>query len=193
MASQLTDVQTERLLDLEPRLRKATQAAERAPLYPLPPPQPVGNHAIPRGVLLSTTQARTILRAILPACLALGRTRRATLRLHAALADLHAAIPDCTDPTRLPGAIQAATELAAALDEWIDEARWRAATSKAGVAWSRPGKVAISAVTRQSSAARQQRNANTAAQRTLLLPIAGEQPHNQPKANETPADERRSA
>ena len=191
-ASQTSFAETvaERLFDAERRLRAAVQQHERT--------QPPARYT--SRVELSPEDGRTILRAILPATLALGRTRRATLRLHGAVGSLYAALVDVRDPSLLDPAIAAAVELADALANWIEEARWRQATRKAGAAWARPDQaaVSISAVRRQSTAASAEHRANAAltaapapiaagpapkrragrnqvpGQGTILLPIAGD-------------------
>jgi hypothetical protein len=186
-ASQTSFAETvaERLFDAERRLRAAVQQHERT--------QPPARYT--SRVELSPEDGRTILRAILPATLALGRTRRATLRLHGAVGSLYAALVDVRDPSLLDPAIAAAVELADALANWIEEARWRQATRKAGVAWAR---LSITSLSRQSIAPRAEHQPNetlTAApapiaagpapkrragrnqvpgQGTILLPIAGD-------------------
>jgi hypothetical protein len=170
----------ERLFEAERRLREATQRHERTP------------HGQRGGeqVRISPADARAILRALLPACLALGRTRKPTLRLHAQLASFHAASIDVRDPTHLPGAIAAALDLADALGQWIDEARWKQATATAGKAWRRPvtterGEAPIIAVLRQSTDAKPEQRVNVSApkcprkvhqaagQGTIMLPLPG--------------------
>lgn len=196
------ETQLERLLVLEQDLRSATQEIERTPHVALT--VPAGGQMPHRAIALRPDQARTLLRAILPACLALGRTRTATLRMHSALAGFHAALVGTTDASLEDGAIAAALDLTDALAEWLDEARWKQATRRANTPWRRPeparDAVAERPLLRQSSAAEPERRENAGQiaagvpaikkrrrnstrpdnQVTLLLPIAGEKPQTEP-------------
>jgi hypothetical protein len=155
----------ERLIEAERRLRAAVQAQERAPHGPA---------KLAAEIRVSAADARTLLRAILPATLALGRTRRATLRVQQSVAAHFLALVNVREPAQLDDAITTAAQLMDELAEWIAEARWRQATRRAGVAWRRDA-VAIIPVLRQSTRPKRERPANTG-QRHLLLPIAGKAP-----------------
>lgn len=198
------ETQAERLFIVEERLRAAVQIVERLPHDRGAATVPVGPYHPGRAVALAPSDARTLLRAVLPACLALGRTRKATLRLHEAMASFHAALLGTTDASLIDGAVAAALQLAGELDIWIAEARWRQATRKAGVAWSRGREeVPRRPLLRQSTAAKQEQAANGIAiaiagptppkrrrktdQATLLLPIQGAK--TPPAAAETPISE----
>lgn len=176
----------DRLVVLVPLLRAAIQRSERAP------PEarsrsltvPLHTHAPGCGVLLSTSDARTLLRAVLPAALAISpRTTRRTLGVADALAAWHTALIGLTNPDLTDAAIEAAVTLADALTSWIAGARWQQATRRAGVAWPQPREQqAISAVMQQSTAPAPKRTENTRTtkrpmrgQTALLLPLAGGQ------------------
>jgi hypothetical protein len=173
----------ERLFTLEPSLRTRVQDIER---------DPERRHR--DMVQVSTFEARTILRVLLPACMALGRTRRATLKLQAALSSFTVALVGTTEPHLEDQALAASVALLSELQGWIDELRWRQATRRGKVAWRRAqSELAINAILRQSTAAESEHHGNTVppplaagpapkrrrkaaqltGQRSLLLPIAG--------------------
>lgn len=126
-APEFVDRVAERLFCLEPQLRSRVQAIERDP-----------DRRHRELVQLTTGEARTLLRALLPACMALGRRRWTTLRLQAALAGFCHSLIGTTDPGLEDRAAVAGAELLTTLQHWLDEIRWHQATRRAGVAWRRP-------------------------------------------------------
>jgi hypothetical protein len=191
---------TEHLFTAERRLRAAVQEQERA--------EPGARGA--GLVQISRFDARTILRALLPAVLALGRMRLATLRLRVALGAFVTALIDARDAGLIDPAIVAAVALADELAEWTAEARWRQATRNAGVGWRRPaperlqrqGELPMRDILRQSAPDKPEQNPSRRPRRTynpvsgqgfLLLPLPGRTRRAVPSPAESADDERRSA
>jgi hypothetical protein len=147
-------------------------------------------------IALGAGEARTILRALAPLALTLGRSNVRVGKLSLEIAALLAALAACGrgtagNPGDLGDAIAAGLALRQTIGATLDALRWRQATTAAGIAWAHPGSTradrAIMEVLRQSTAATPERPANAVTrhrrasapvrqQLNLLLPITGGAP-----------------
>jgi hypothetical protein len=152
------------LLDAEHAVRRALR--ENVTLHKNLPPMRAYRVATKFGgrpgaqtVTMTRAEARALLRAAMPAPVAVAKPLRAPhARMTAALSLFHAQLLLLNDALADPGqAAAAALALRAELDGWIAATRWRQATAKAGTAakgWSR---LSGTKITRQLTAA--ERNA----------------------------------
>lgn len=91
------------------------------------------------GITVAPNEARTLLRAAMPAPVAGSRLRRPHARMAAALHTFGQHLLALNSPQHPRGAaLAAAADLQAALSEWQHAARWQDATTRAGAAWPVP-------------------------------------------------------
>ncbi len=91
---------------------------------------------------ITTFEARTLLRGVMPAPIAVSRLRRQHGRLVAALSVFSGHMLALNDPMRRPDeALAAACSMVDELRSWIATVRWQAAARKAGVKWPVPADV----------------------------------------------------
>jgi hypothetical protein len=143
-----------------------------------------------QGITIGANEARTLLRASMPATMALPPRQTQHADLVAALATFgrHLLDLNAIDVTAGPAAIAAAIELRDSLTTWCTAMQWHRARTEAHTAW--PPAVAITAILRQRAAAdvpelfesaaapparqkpRRSKTPSHSHQLSLLLPIA---------------------
>jgi hypothetical protein len=142
-----------------------------------------------RGITIGEHEARTLLRAAMPAPMAAKHKREAHADMVAALASFASQLLDLSDPFAGPQTVDGALDLADALKAWAARMRWHQATAAAGASW--PAPVSVTKIMRQSTGqdvpglfdapaavmpAKPRRKAPpppAAAQGSLLLPLPG--------------------